>query len=47
LDELVANYADFSVNPAGYGLRMLWHGPGELDADIAFDNFRVVPKTLE
>jgi hypothetical protein len=30
-------------NPNGYWTRILLHGPGELDADIAFDNFRVVP----
>jgi hypothetical protein len=32
-----------SPNPEGYWTRILMHGPGELDADIAFDNFRVVP----
>lgn len=33
------------VSPSadGYWTRILMHGPGELDADIAFDNFRVVP----
>lgn len=33
------------MNPSadGYWTRILMHGPGELDADIAFDNFRVVP----
>jgi hypothetical protein len=33
-----------TVNPAGYWSRLLFHGPGDLDADISFDNFRVVPK---
>ncbi|RPD43997.1 glycan-binding surface protein [Paracnuella aquatica] len=31
-------------NPDGYWSRILIFGAGELDADIAFDNFRVVPK---
>jgi hypothetical protein len=30
-------------SPDGYWTRILLHGPGELDADISFDNFRVVP----
>lgn len=34
-------------NPDGYWTRILMHGPGELDADISFDNFRVVPKVIE
>lgn len=33
-----------TVNPNGYWTRILFHGPGDLDADISFDNFRVVPK---
>lgn len=33
------------VNPNGYWTRLLiGHAPGDWDADIAFDNFRVVPK---
>ena len=28
------------------GAALLFHGPGDLDADICFDNFRVVPKVL-
>jgi hypothetical protein len=35
------------VNPNGYWCRILIHGPGELDADIALDNFRIVPKVIE
>ncbi len=35
------------VNPNGYWSRLLMgHAPGDLDADIAFDNFRVVLKVL-
>lgn len=33
-----------TVIPAGYWTRILIFGPGELDADICFDNVRVVPK---
>jgi hypothetical protein len=37
-----------TVNPAGYWSRLLLgNAPGDLDADIAFDNFRVVPKVLK
>lgn len=34
------------VNDAGYWTRILIFDGNELDCDIAFDNFRVVPKTL-
>jgi hypothetical protein len=44
-EEVVASYAvKPTVNPAGYWSRLLIQGPGDLDADIAFDNFRIVPK---
>jgi hypothetical protein len=44
-EEVIASYAVRpSVNPAGYWTRLLFHGPGDLDADISLDNFRVVPK---
>lgn len=44
-EQVVASYAVKPViNPAGYWTRILIFGPGDLDADIAFDNFRVVPK---
>lgn len=36
-----------TVNPDGYWTRILIFGPGDLDADIAFDNFRIVPKTIK
>jgi len=32
------------ISPTGYWTRILVFGPGDLDADIAFDNLRVVPK---
>ncbi len=44
-EEVVASYAvKPTVNPNGYWTRLLVQGPGEWDADISFDNFRVVPK---
>jgi hypothetical protein len=32
------------VNPEGYWTRILIFGGDEFDADIAFDNLRIVPK---
>jgi hypothetical protein len=44
-DEVTSSYkVKPTVNPNGYWCRLLFHGPGDLDADISFDNFRVVPK---
>lgn len=43
--EVVANYkTNWGVRPQGYGVKVWFHGPGSVDADIAFDNLRVVPK---
>lgn len=36
-----------TINPNGYYTRLLFQGPGALDADISFDNFRIVPKTIK
>jgi hypothetical protein len=36
-----------AVSHDGYYTRLLFHGPGDLDCDISFDNFRVVPKVLK
>ena len=45
LEEVFASYkVKPVVSASGYWSRLLIHGPGDLDADIAFDNFRVVPK---
>jgi hypothetical protein len=46
LTEVFAEYSPKpTVNPNGYWTRLLiGHAPGDWDADIAFDNFRVVPK---
>lgn len=47
-DEVVKSYkVKPTVNPNGYWTRLLIQGPGDLDADIAFDNFRIVPKVLK
>jgi hypothetical protein len=47
-EEVAASYgAPLVVSPGGYWARLLFHGPGDLDADISLDNFRVVPKVLK
>jgi len=47
-DDVVASYkVKPTVSPTGYWSRLLFHGPGDLDADISFDNFRVVPKVAK
>ncbi len=47
-ETMVASYAvKPTVNPNGYWSRLLIHGPGNLDADISFDNFRIVPKVIK
>ncbi len=50
-DEMVKAYegsgSKMAVNPDGYYTRILFHGPGELDCDMSFDNLRVVPKVLK
>ncbi len=44
-DEVVDKYVtNWGVRPQGYGVKIWFHGPGSLEADIAFDNLRVVPK---
>lgn len=47
-ETVVASYAVKPViNPNGYWTRLLIQGPGDLDADISFDNFRLVPKVIK
>jgi hypothetical protein len=47
-DEIAAKYGSpLSVSPNGYYTRVLFHGGGDLDADISFDNFRIVPKVIK
>jgi len=44
-EEVVASYTTPPVvNPNGYWAMVLLQGPGDLDADMSFDNFRIVPK---
>jgi len=43
--EVVANYkTNWGVRAQGYGVKVWFHGPGGVDADVAFDNLRIVPK---
>ena len=47
-EEVVASYkVKPTVSSNGYWSRLLFHGPGDLDADISLDNFRVVPKVIK
>ena len=47
-EEVANSYgAPLVVSPTGYWTRLLFHGGGDLDADISFDNFRVVPKIIK
>jgi hypothetical protein len=47
-DEVVSKYVtNWGVRPQGYGVKVWFHGPGALTADIAFDNLRVVPEDLQ
>lgn len=47
-EEVYNSYATKpTVNPNGYWCRLLIQGPGTLDADLCFDNFRIVPKVLK
>ncbi|MET0393561.1 MAG: glycan-binding surface protein [Chitinophagaceae bacterium] len=46
-DIVVDKYTtNWGVRPQGYGVKIWFHGPGALEADIAFDNLRVVPREL-
>lgn len=36
-----------TVSTNGYWARVVFSGPGDLDADMSFDNFRVVPKVIK
>jgi hypothetical protein len=46
--EVVANYiTNWGLRPQGYGVKVWFHGPGAVAADVAFDNLRVVPKSLK
>jgi len=46
--EVIANYhTNWGLRPQGYGVKVWFHGPGAVDADVAFDNMRVVLKSLK
>ena len=47
-DDVASSYgAPLTVSPTGYWARLLFHGPGDLDCDMSFDNFRIVPKVIK
>jgi hypothetical protein len=47
-DEIASSYAlPLVVSPTGYWTRLLFQGPGDLDCDMSFDNFRIVPKIIK
>ena len=47
-DEIAKSYGTpLVVSPDGYWCRLLFHGPGDLDCDMSFDNFRIVPKIIK
>jgi hypothetical protein len=47
-NEITDSYkTTLTVNPNGYYTRILFHGGGDLDADMSFDNFRIVPKFIK
>ena len=47
-EEVVANYqTNWGLRPQGYGVKVWFHGPGTVEADVAFDNLRVVLKSLK
>ena len=47
-EEIASSYGSpLVISPTGYWCRLLFHGPGDLDCDMSFDNFRVVPKVIK
>jgi hypothetical protein len=47
-EEIAKSYgAPLAVSAKGYYTRLLFHGPGDLDCDMSFDNFRIVPKIIK
>ncbi|CAL1517167.1 glycan-binding surface protein [Chitinophaga sp. MM2321] len=47
-EEVAAAYnSKLTVSPTGYYARVLFHGGGDLNCDMSFDNFRVVPKVIK
>lgn len=47
-NEIAASYGgNLSVSADGYYTRIWFQGGGDLDCDMCFDNFRIVPKVLK
>lgn len=47
-NEIAESYGgSLSVSADGYYTRIWFQGPGDLDCDMCFDNFRIVPKVLK
>jgi len=47
-DEVTKSYkTKLTVSKDGYWARVVFSGAGDLDCDMAFDNFRVVPKVIK
>jgi hypothetical protein len=47
-EEIAKSYSTpLAVSANGYWTRLLLFGPGDLDCDMSFDNFRVVPKIIK
>lgn len=47
-EDIAKSYgAPLTVSAKGYYTRLLFHGPGDLDCDMSFDNFRIVPKVIK
>lgn len=46
-EEITASYTKQAIQPNGYYTRVVFNGAGELDCDMSFDNFRIVPKVIK
>src|ERR1035437_1739979 len=47
-DDMVKAYgAPLVLSSTGYYCRVLFFGPGDLNCDMSFDNFRIVPKVIK
>ncbi|CAN5474664.1 glycan-binding surface protein [soil metagenome] len=47
-EEIAESYgAPLAISTKGYYARVWFHGPGDLDCDMSFDNFRIVPKIIK
>jgi len=47
-DDIVKSYGSpIALSSTGYYCRILFFGPGDLNCDMSFDNFRIVPKVIK